>query len=269
MLKDLMIRFLIWATGTLPAQKFLEHIMRFSQYLMGIGSGGESSMSGEKTVFECLKRKFPAPYTIFDVGSNQGQYLTLIQKYIQKNNYQIYCFEPSKSSFELLRLKVGNNENIHLNNIALSDHNGSSQLWSEKNGSKLASLTKRNLEHRDISFTNSENVDTLTIDTFCNQNGIDHIHLLKMDIEGHEFQALQGAINLLENNAIDMVSFEFGASNIDSRYFFKDFFNFLKKIRMIIFRITPSGILVKIDHYNEIYEQFRPTNFCAIAQRHL
>lgn len=267
MLKDIFIRFLFWATGSVPAQKFLEHNMRFSQFLMGIGSGGDVYSSGEKKVFSVLINKISAPYIIFDVGANRGQYLRFIQKYIPINDCQVFCFEPNKFAYDVLKKTAGSASNIHLNNIALSDHIGSSELWFDQKGSELASLTKRDLEHRNISFSNSEVVTLQTLDFFCNQNNIDHIHLLKMDIEGHEYQALQGAATLFEKKAIDMVSFEFGASNIDSRFFFKDFYRFMEKMGMNLFRITPSGILVKILHYNEIYEQFRPTNFLAIAER--
>ncbi len=269
MLKNVIIQLFIWATGTLPAQKFLEFVMRFSQFLMGIGSGGELYKSGEKTVFNVLKRKISAPYVIFDVGANRGQYLALIQSFIPITDCNIYCFEPSESAFKLLKQEATVSQNIHLNNIAISDYNGSGKLWFDKKGSELSSLTKRNLDHRNIPFTISETVIIQTLDSFCIAKGIDHINLLKIDIEGHEFQALQGAINMLTNKAIDMISFEFGASNIDSRFFFKDFYNFLLKQRMTLFRITPSGLLVKIKNYNEIYEQFRPTNYFAIAQRYL
>jgi hypothetical protein len=64
---------------------------------------------------------------------------------------------------------------------------------------------------------------------------------------------------------IRMVSFEFGGCNIDSRTYFQDFYYFFRDHGMKeIFRITPSGYLVPIHDYREIYEQFRTTNFLVL-----
>jgi len=65
--------------------------------------------------------------------------------------------------------------------------------------------------------------------------------------------------------SIDLVAFEFGGCNIDTRTFFQDFWYFFREVHFRIFRITPSGYLYPIESYKEIYEQFRTTNFIAIA----
>jgi hypothetical protein len=50
---------------------------------------------------------------------------------------------------------------------------------------------------------------------FVAQRGIERIHILKLDTEGHEFRYLQGATRLLEARAIDFFQFEFGGTYID------------------------------------------------------
>ena len=42
---------------------------------------------------------------------------------------------------------------------------------------------------------------TVTIDTFCTQNNIEDIDLLKIDTEGFDLHVLQGAFDLLQRNA--------------------------------------------------------------------
>jgi hypothetical protein len=67
---------------------------------------------------------------------------------------------------------------------------------------------------------------------------------------------------------IDMLSFEFGSCNLDSRTYFQDIFYFLKQYQMgDIFRITPSGYLSPIHEYQEVYERFWTTNFIALPTR--
>jgi hypothetical protein len=50
-----------------------------------------------------------------------------------------------------------------------------------------------------------ETVSTITLDHFCEQNQINQIDVLKMDIQGYELKALQGARNLLSRRAVRLV----------------------------------------------------------------
>jgi hypothetical protein len=59
-----------------------------------------------------------------------------------------------------------------------------------------------------------------------------------------------------------MIQFEFGGCNIDSRTYFKDFYELLS-LKYRLFRLTVDG-MVPIDRYHERHEQFTTTNFIAI-----
>jgi hypothetical protein len=88
--------------------------------------------------------------------------------------------------------------------------------------------------------------------------------LWKIDVEGHEIDVLMGANHMLKQNKINLITFEFGGCNIDTRSFFQDFYYFFKDRGMKLFRITPSSYLHPITSYKEIDEQFRTTNFLAV-----
>jgi FkbM family methyltransferase len=249
-------------------QKVLERNVRVAQYLMGVGSGSDVSSSGEQSIFRVLKQRFRPPYCIFDVGSNEGQFLQVVLDNLASKDLSIHCFEPGHETFKSL---VGFSKeprvlkSIRFNNIGIGKEEGEAVLHSDRLGSGLASLTKRRLDHHGIYFEKSETVKIGTIDNYCSENAISHIHLLKIDIEGHELDALLGAKRMFETKSIDMVSFEFGGTNIDTRTFFRDFWFFFTEAEMRIFRITPSGYLSPIDSYDEIHEQFAPTNFIAVS----
>ena len=132
-------------------------------------------------------------------------------------------------------------------------------------GSGLASLTRRKLDHFGIDFSKNEEVLIDTVDHYCTENSIGHIHLLKIDIEGHELDALAGAKVMFANRAIDIVTFEFGGCNIDTRTFFQDFWYFFHDANYKLLRVTPSGYLHPLESYKEIHEQFRTINFVAVA----
>ncbi len=257
MIKELIHRI----TGNIYAQKFLNLQHRYILYLMGIGSGAEVSKSGEKAIFTLLKRP---PYCIFDIGANQGQFLDLAFSELGDSEFIIHSFEPSKYTFDLLVQNVPSTNKVRLNNFALGKENGTFPLFTNESGSGLASLSKRKLDHFGISFDRSEIVTVVMLDNYCTEHAVDHIHLLKIDVEGHELDVLQGAQAMLNRQAVDIVSFEFGGCNIDSRTYFQDIFYVFNDLKMSIFRITPSGFLYPIKAYREQYEQFITTNFVAI-----
>ena len=156
---------------------------------------------------------------------------------------------------------------MRLNNVAVGREPGQATLWYDTEGSGIASLTKRDLAHVGVSFDKSETVTTTTIDDYCAEHGISRIDLLKLDIEGHELDALAGASTMCGRQAIGMVMFEFGGCNIDTRTFFLDFWHFFTEGGTRLYRITPGGRLFPLDRYTESLEQFRTTNFLAVAAR--
>jgi hypothetical protein len=82
-----------------------------------------------------------------------------------------------------------------------------------------------------------------------------------LDIEGHELNALKGAKEMINKNAIDFIQFEFGGCNIDSRTYFQDFFYLLKN-KFKIYRILTDG-LFEIVEYKETHEVFITVNYLA------
>lgn len=257
---------LVKISGNRFMQRVLERTVRASQDLMGIGSGDGVLASGEYAIFHVLKQRLNPPYCIFDIGANKGQFLRLILDNIAVDDFSIHCFEPGKETFKILRGSVRNDKRITLNNIGIGNKKGEAILHFDSPGSGLASLTKRRLDHFGIDFNNSEKVEINTIDDYCSENGIHRIHLLKLDIEGHELDAFSGAKRMFETRSIDMVTFEFGGCNIDTRTFFQDFWYFFNEVGMKLFRITPSGYLYPIESYKELHEQFTTTNFIAISK---
>lgn len=247
-------------------QRVLERNVRASQDLMGIGSGDGVLASGESSVFHVLRHRLNPPYCIFDIGANKGQFLQLILDNIAVDDFSIHCFEPGKETFKILRESAGKDRRITLNNIGIGKEKGEAILHFDRPGSGLASLTKRRLDHFGIDFNNSEKVEISTIDGYCSENRLNRIHLLKLDIEGHELDAFSGARRMFETRSIDMVTFEFGGCNIDTRTFFQDFWYFFNEVNMELFRITPSGYLYPIESYKELHEQFTTTNFIAISK---
>jgi FkbM family methyltransferase len=247
-------------------QSFLARSVKKRLRLMGIGSGTAAARSGEKVLADLLNGlpQTDRKLCIFDVGANKGQFLSLMLDNLTRTEFSIHSFEPAKSTFSLLNQKHGNSPGVILNHMALAAEPGELKLYYDAPGSGLASLTKRQLDHLDIEFEQSETVTVSTVEAYREKNNIKTIDLLKIDVEGHELDVLSGARPAFEAGDIRMTSFEFGGCNIDTRTFLRDFFIFFKRYEMVLYRITPSGFLYKLTEYRETLEQFRTSNFIAV-----
>jgi FkbM family methyltransferase len=249
-------------------QGLLERNVELSLYLMGIGAGSSVRSSGEAAVLrkvaELGVRGSDAP-VVFDVGANTGQFVRLVLRELGPLSPVVHSFEPSSRAFTLLENDLGGTPRLHLNNFGLGEAAGTSHLFYNEAGSGLASLYKRRLDHFGIDFSHSERVSLRSLDDYAAEKDVKVIDLLKLDVEGHELAVLSGATRMLRGRRIRMVSFEFGGCNIDSRTFFQDFWYFFQRYGMPrIHRIAPSGDLVQLAGYRELYEQFRTTNYLAL-----
>lgn len=197
---------------------------------------------------------------LFDVGANVGDYsIAFLEK---TKNAEIHCFEPSKTAFKSLVERLSK-KNVYNHKLALSDSSGPQPLFYDFAGSGWASLSKRDLSYTDIVFESSEMVDVDTLDNWVKRNQI-YPNLLKIDVEGFELEVLKGASEVLE--LIHVIQFEFGGTNLDSRHFFKDYWDFFKQNNFQLYILTPLGIK-EVIQYSEELECFKFSNYYAVNEK--
>jgi FkbM family methyltransferase len=217
--------------------------------------------NGEEALIEKLALRLPSDAVLFDVGANKGDYTLALLRHTGAD-VRIFTFEPGARAFKQLSGSVSSAPNVRLERIGFGDRTGTVDLFADAEGSVLASVYPRRVfgsgAMRDRL---AERIEIMRIDDFCHANGIGRINLLKLDVEGHELSVLHGCGDLLAQNCIDVIQFEFGGCNIDSRTFLKDFFDLLTP-KYTIFRMVADG-LVPIKAYRESYEIFDTNNYVA------
>lgn len=255
--------------GRSRCQRVFQAMFDVSLAGLNVGEGNHPDASGERFVAEyvrarCAPRGKPA--ILFDVGANVGEYArTLLEAF--GPSARIWAFEPAEAAFRMLESNLGGIENVELRKMGLSDDERVGVLYSPGAGSKLGSLhnTGARLERRGMSVALEEKVMLTTIDRFCETERIERVDFLKLDVEGHELSVLQGAHEMIARDAIGAIQFEFGAANLDSRTYFRDFFSLLEG-RYALYRVLKDG-LYPVPEYKETHEVFkRATNYVAVRR---
>jgi FkbM family methyltransferase len=143
---------------------------------------------------------------IFDIGANRGQ---VVQYYLDLfPNATIHAFEPFQESFNILKANFENNKRVVLNQIAISNHENDVEFFVNVNAD-----TNSLLKPQETGLSSDKQVKNLekitvpcsTIDAYCKKHQISNIDILKMDIQGGEYNALLGAFEKLESKKIDLV----------------------------------------------------------------
>ena len=141
---------------------------------------------------------------IFDIGANTGQTITNFREVFK--NCTINSFEPSPSTFEILKKNSSKMENVQIWNTGIGS-SVSTLLLNENTGSDMSSF----LELGQAGWgeiKNKTEVAVTTIDQFCQDQNIEIIDILKIDTQGYEHEVFKGAVNSILENRIGLLYFE-------------------------------------------------------------
>lgn len=156
-------------------------------------------------LYECNESLFLLHYLraedyFLDVGANLGHYSLLAAGITQCRTITI---EPVPATFERLQ------DQIRINH--LEDRIDSRQVGVGEQEGSLFFSTDRDVMNRvvDANYTDAVAVPVIALDQLDAQLPI---RLLKMDVEGFEYQALQGASSWLNNPVLQVIILELNAS---------------------------------------------------------
>jgi FkbM family methyltransferase len=161
-----------------------------------------------------MRRLLGEGRTFVDVGANEGYFSVMGSKLVGTAG-RVLAIEPQPRLFDVLhanlRMNMCNNVVVAAN--AVADRNGFVELNlapSTNNGSSGVFRKTRYPGRK-------QRVPAFTLDSLFETHGLDACDFLKMDIEGFELEALQGADRLLREKRIRAMNVDDHPSILASR----------------------------------------------------
>jgi FkbM family methyltransferase len=152
----------------------------------------------ERISVEVVTKELKSGDIVVDIGANIGYYVLLESKLVGDKG-KIYAIEPDPSNVELLEknIEINGLSNVEVFQHAIGDSNDihSMHLFSERNLGTLMDIAGTSKEEL---VTGNIEVKTLTLDDFLENKP--YPNLIRMDVEGYEYQIIRGMKNILQRN---------------------------------------------------------------------
>ena len=203
-----------------------------------------------KTIRE-LNLKDNKNTSILDIGANIGAHSLQIAQQLPSSN--IYSIEPTDFAYNkfLVNLSVNTKlaRNIHPHQVFLTDniYIKPKKIYSSWN---LNSFEKKHHNHGGILKT-LKNSDIFTLDKFIEKKKISNIKLIKLDVDGSEFQVLSGGKKLIMKSRpyiiMELAPYlypQFG-------YNYKDLVRLISSYGYSFFSINPIKKILDLDCFIE------------------
>lgn len=211
--------------------------------------------TGERFILRQVISNLANP-VLFDIGAHTGCWSKMALEINPKCS--IYAFEPNPNNYE----KLKELPNTRAFNLACSSQPGTAILYdrADSMNTEHASL-ERVVVSRLNQGVREYAVGVTTLDEAIHSEKIKNIDLLKIDVEGFEYDVLLGAKYALSNGLIKNIQIEFNEMNVFRRRFFRDFCELLPDFSF--YRILPTG-LIPMEPYDPIlHELFSYQNLLA------
>lgn len=167
-------------------------------------------INGEMRVLDRLLPLCGDKPVVFDIGCNTGEWSQCCLE--RRSDIALHGFEIAAPIQEEIRRRLGRVPNFTLCCFGLSDRDDTVNCAYYAENSVLTSLVK-DLPRRAGGKTLTPQFVEGRVergDDYCRRSGIGHIDFVKVDVEGHEWEVLDGFGDMLAEKRIDALQFEFG-----------------------------------------------------------
>jgi len=174
---------------------------------------------GRHWIFDLKRTLTFEPKLIIDAGANIGSVSKDLNRWFPTAD--IFAFEPVRNTFDLLANNTGKISQIHPEQLALGASNEKIELLLNAENT-INSLKAKDLTH----ILGKEEIQVIRLDEFIKQKGLGKIDILKIDVEGFEFELLKGCGSI----DINCILIEVGYEREPTKVHFSDVENYMEKL---------------------------------------
>ena len=147
----------------------------------------------EITFLDYLAKNYNNQKNILDIGANIGNHSLFFSKFL--NCQMVYSFEPFPKNIELLKKNMSNFQTkSKIFEIALSNKEGNTPLYNSQ-AENFGGFSLHSYKNGS-SFLINPSINVITLDSLH----LDNISMIKIDVENHENEVLEGAKDTIIRN---------------------------------------------------------------------
>jgi len=167
---------------------------------------------GEYTQYEInlLNNFIHKDTVVYDIGANIGFHSLGLAEHAK----HLYAFEPNNKNYKLLRMNTGHVKNISTYNVGCSDKNGTAYIQDFEPG------TNNNNGELMLAET-GQPCDIVKLDDYVKVHHIPDPQVVKIDVEGHEYEVLMGMDQMIRNN-LPVIFYEHQTGKLPEIYDYLD-----------------------------------------------
>jgi len=189
-----------WRVEVAPIGKMSIRLRQHRMYWLRPPLAGEGFMLG------CMQRLLREGDVVYDIGANIGLYSRFLAQYFKAS--RVYAFEPVESNRTLLaeNLKIGGcSARVTIVPFAVGNEDGTSDFQVDdltSNSGTLDAVTQGSPSQSHAQYglpAATIPVTVVRLDTIVHAEGFAKPDLIKLDVEGAEAMALEGARAMLSD----------------------------------------------------------------------
>lgn len=217
----------------------------------------DMATNGEHWLVQQLASRMPI--TAIDVGANKGEW----SKAVLANapDARLLSCEPVPATFAALQAAI-HGPNVKLINLALSSQPGTMTIHTVPDNPYIASVYNGNLYSAELGKV-AIDLRATTGDELVREHTLEHIDILKIDAEGHDFEVLIGFQSSIERGIVDLIQFEYNIFTLEAGRSLYDFFEFLSP-HYLVCRLLPQGL--EVCGYHSTLDNFGQSNWVALRK---
>jgi FkbM family methyltransferase len=216
---------------------------------------------------EIFKKEIKKGDVVLDIGANIGYY-TLIAARLVGEKGKVFAFEPHPQNFALLKknIKLNGYKNVTLVEKAVSNKNKKLKLYLSGYDCGAHSLYN---SHKGQHFVE---VESIRLDDYFSKLG-KKIDFVKIDVEGAEYEALQGMSKIIKRNKdIKIVTEFYPALFKKSGIAPEEFLEFLTREGFNLYNINELEKKIEPVYISEFLKKYNPkkrnnTNLLCLREK--